>query len=181
MKKIVAIALLSIHLFTICGHIVLYQYVTYRTDKIFNEQIGNNRYNVNDLVEIKLAGHTDLFKSWDSFEAISGQVQFKNACYNYVKLKLTTDTIYLMCVPNYEKTRLFNQNIIQAKEITDMPVKKKEHVPYGKILTLNSFSIVVACFKFSPPVATLRINNNYFNTHPVNCFLSIPEQPPKMG
>jgi hypothetical protein len=86
-----------------------------------------------------------------------------------------------MCVPNYEKTKLFNQNIIEAKEITDMPVKKKDHVPYGKILKPGSYSVALVFFRFSPPVATLKINNNHFNTHPVHCCLPIPDQPPKIG
>ena len=84
-----------------------------------------------------------------------------------------------MCVPNYEKTHLFTQNIIQAKQIQDMPVNKKQHVPYGKILNLGNFNFAATFFKFASPVSILKINNNYLNTPPTNCYFSIPEQPPR--
>jgi len=159
---------------------VLYQYFVYRSDKLFNDQISKNMYNVNDLVEIKIPAYTPAFRDWDSFEPISGQVRLKNACYNYVKLKMTTDTIYLMCVPNYEKTRLFKQNIINAKQIADVPANKKEHVPFGKIFNPLKYNYQVTDYKFSPPVTTLYVNNSCCCFPPIQRNLSVPEQPPRM-
>src|ERR1700744_5809789 len=99
-------------MFIICGHLALYQYAVYQSDKLFNDMISKNMYNIHDLVEIKVPQHIGTIQNWRVYERINGQVQFKNTCYNYVKLRLTKDTIYLICIPNYEKTRLFNQNII---------------------------------------------------------------------
>jgi hypothetical protein len=180
LKKLIAVALLGLHLFTMGGHFMLYQYFVYRSDRLFNDQISKNRYNVNDLVEIKIPAHTPAFRDWDSFEPISGQVQFKNACYNYVKLKITTDTIYLMCVPNYEKTRLFKQNIINVKEIADIPVNKKDHVPFGKTLNLDKYNNQVAVYNFLSPVTTLYVNNSRCSSYPVQHYLSIPGRPPQI-
>jgi hypothetical protein len=179
LKKLIAIALLGLQMFTICGHLFLYQYFVYRSDKLFNDQISKNRYNVNELVEIKVPVHTSINQNWNNFEKINGQVQFKNTCYNYVKLRLTKDTIYLMCIPNYEKTRLVNENIINAKNIADIPVNKKDHVPYGKLVDLGKFSFPITLYKFSPVVITLQINNKQFSSHPTRCCSAIPELPPK--
>lgn len=167
-------------MFTICGHLVLYQYFVYRSDKLFNDQISKNLYNVHDLVQIKVPAHTALAQNWSSFEKINGQIQFKNTCYNYVKLKLTKDTIYLMCVPNYEKTRLFNQNIINASQISDIPVTKKDHVPFGKSIDLGNYNYPVVLFRFSPTVVTLQSNSITGNFDHVKNYITIPHQPPKM-
>ena len=167
-------------MFTICGHVMLYQYFVYRSDKLFNEQISKNLYNVNDLVQIKVPIHTSILQNWNSFERINGQVQFKNTCYNYVKLKLTRDTIYLMCVPNYEKTRLVNQNIINASQIADIPVNKKDHVPFGKTTDLGNYNYTIILYNFSAPVITLKVNNKALCYITLHHFIAIPHQPPKM-
>ncbi|QQL50754.1 hypothetical protein [Mucilaginibacter ginkgonis] len=126
MRKFFAIALLSIHLFNLAGYYALYQYFVYKSDKVMNEHIAKNQYNVNELIEVKIPVNLPYVTSWRNYESISGQVQFKNVCYNYVKLKLTADTMYVKCVPNYEKTRLVSNNVIKVKEIADVPVSKHD-------------------------------------------------------
>ncbi len=180
MKKLIAIVLLGLQIFTICGHILLYQYFVYRSDKLFNDRISKNMYNVHDLVEVKVPVRTQISQNWSGYEKINGQIQFKNTCYNYVKLRLTRDTIYLMCIPNYEKTRLFDQNIINAKEIADIPVNKKNHVPYGKTVDLDKYNSPLILYKLSPPVLTLQTNNNICCPNPVHHSIATPDQPPKM-
>ncbi|WP_428330862.1 hypothetical protein [Mucilaginibacter sp.] len=179
MKKLIAIVFLSVQMFSICGHILLYKYFVYRSDKLFNEQISKNRYNVNDLVEIKVPVHTPSVQSWTGYEKINGQIQFKNTCYNYVKIKLTSDTIFLMCVPNYEKTRLFNQNIINARDIADIPINKKDHVPFGKLINLGNYSFPIVLYRFSSPVVLLKASMSCLHVKPINSYLPIFHQPPK--
>lgn len=176
----IAIALLSLQMFTICGHLLLYQFFVYRSDKLFNDRIGKNLYNVHDLVLIKVPSHTRVTQSWNYFEKINGQIRFKNTCYNYVKLKLTRDTIYLMCIPNYEKTRLFNQNIINASHIADVPVNKKDHVPFGKAIDIGKYNYPVTLFKFSAQVTILQSSNTKYCSNPIQYYTDTPHQPPKM-
>lgn len=179
MKKLIAVAFLSLHLFTAGGHVLLYQYAVYKSDKLFNDQISRGRYNVDDLVEIKVPAHTTLKRNWTAFEPIHGQVQFKSTCYNYVKLRLSPDTVYLMCIPNYEKTRLFNENIISAKDLGDIPVNKKDHVPFGKTPDLGKYNYPLMLHRFTPPVIVLPAAGHSLYCYTVNTDIDIPEQPPK--
>jgi len=167
-------------MFTICGHIILYHYFVYRSDKISNERVNGNMYNVRDLVEVKIPAHTAITQSWTEYELVSGQIQFKNTCYNYIKLKLSPDTIYLVCIPNYEKTRLFNQNIANAKVIDGIPVNDKEQVPFGKFIDLGKYNYTIASFKFSPPVITLQNGGSDVHSNPVEYYVDIPHQPPQI-
>ena len=180
MKRLTAIALLGLQVFTICGHLVLYHYFVYKSEKELSTRILNNEYTERDLVEVKIPAHTAITQSWTEYQYINGQIQFKNTCYDYVKVKLTADTIYLACLPNREKTRLFNQNIINAKVIDDAPVNKKQQVPFGKGIDLGKYNYTLVLYQFSSPVILL----NQGNTFPVPCIsnrcIAIPLQPPKM-
>ena len=172
-------ALLAIHLFAIGGHVILYQYTVYQTDQLFNDQINRGKYNLNDLVEIKVPVKTQCLQNWNNFENIHGQVQFKNTCYNYVKLKLSRDNIYLMCIPNYEKTRLISENIINARETGDIPLNKKDHVPFGKAPVMDKYSCSVTLYHFLSSVTILNINNSRLYISSVKRCTEVPEQPPK--
>jgi hypothetical protein len=84
-----------------------------------------------------------------------------------------------MCVPNYETTRLVAHNVICAKHIKDVPVPKKNHVPFGKITAIEKFQFNFIQFAFSATAKSLKT----FAIQPVqrvqsNC-PDIPEQPPK--
>jgi hypothetical protein len=128
LKRIFAIVMLSIHLFNSGGYLLLQQYQVYRSDKMMNELISQNLYNPSALIEVKVAQHLPgVTETWGDYKNIDGQVQLKNACYNYVKLKVTRDTLYLMVIQNYAKTKLIDKNIIYAKQVNDIPQGDKDH------------------------------------------------------
>jgi len=114
---------------------------------------------------------------WKSYLNISGEVRFENCCYNYVKIKITHDAIYLMCVPNYETTHLSGQNIINARQIKDIPVPHKDHVPFGKII-LMTYNHPLIQYAFVSPL--IVIQKEVQTDYPVtpHSFISGPGQPP---
>lgn len=118
-------------------------------------------------------------EDWKDYMYISGQVQFENNSYNYVRLKMTRDTIYLMCIPNYKKTRLINQNIINARKIADIPYSKKDHVPFGKPGTLSDYNCQAVKYCFAAPVVSLNRYSDSFNADTIRFALPSPVPPPK--
>ena len=177
MKRIIALSLLWIHLFNIGGQLAIRQYFVYKSDKLFDEQINKNRYNVNDLTEIKIPANMPEVHDWRHFEILNGRVQFQYSSYNYVKIKITHNAIYLLCVPNYATTHLSDQNIIYARQIPDIPVSKKDHVPLVK-LNFATFSNICIHYKFENPVVITR--GNIFINHSMVRYSAIagPGQPP---
>ena len=158
---------------------MLHQYFTYKADKFFTEQTGKNKYNIHDLTEVKIPVNMPGITEWGGYENVSGHIQFENASYNYVKMKITRNAIYLMCLPNYETTRVFDGNVISAKHIKDIPVPKKTHVPYGKTNVLETFQFNFVQFAFSATIKSIKT----YTIQPVQRLstssLEIPEQPPK--
>jgi len=181
LKKLIAATLLTVYLFNIGGQLALHQYFAYLSDKFFNEQIGRGFYNVGDLTEIKIPVNMPGITNWKGYENIAGQIQFENSCYNYVKMKITRNTLYLMCIPNYKATQLSAQNIIGAKQVKDIPVPKKNHVPYGKTTLLGKFNFAFIQFTFNSPFESTRVTVGQSVQQLDHHFPDIPEQPPKFS
>jgi hypothetical protein len=177
LKKLITISLLFIHLFNIGGQLLFYEYAVYKSDKFFDEQIARNRYSIADLVEIRIPANIPGASEDSNYECTRGRVQFGNTAYNYVKMKITPTAIYLICIPNYATTRLSDQNIINIPQIADIPVPKKDHVPFGKI-NLASYSYQTIHFKFSIPLVSNGTNvPDQFIIIP-NSIITGPGQPP---
>jgi hypothetical protein len=181
LKKLITLILLNIHLLNIGGQLALHQYLVYQSNKFFNEQTLKGFYNVNDLTEVKIPVNLPGIRDWGRFENISGQIQVGNSSYNYVKMKLTRNVMYLMCIPNYNTTRFADENVLRAKGLKDIPVQQKDHVPYGKITAQDNITISFIQFEFYCPIKKLQ-NNAVQPVQPlVYCNQDIPEQPPKLS
>lgn len=158
LKRAVAIALLTIHFFNLGGYMLLHMYALNQSDRFMNELISKNLYNPNSLIEIKIKQSRSANAEWGDFKNIYGQIQLKETCYNYVKLKFAKDTLYVMCVPNYEKTKLVQSNIIYAKQVNDIPQDGKDHTAsIKKGGADNKYSYDAVAFQFlvfknRPPV-----------------------------
>lgn len=126
------ILLLAIHLFNAGGYLLLQEYQVYQTDKKMNDLISQNLYNPNTLVELKIPQHMGGMPETNDYKNIYGQVQLRNNCYNYVKMKITRDTLYLMVIQNYKKTKLIKSNIVYAKQINDIPQDDKDQTNAAK-------------------------------------------------
>lgn len=181
MKKLIAITLLVSHLFSTGGYVAFYKYLQYRSNVFFNEQTAQNKYNKNDLVEVKIPINLPNISDWTAYENVSGTVQFEEASYNYVKIKMTRHAIYLMCVPNYETTTYSTSNVIVAKNIKDIPVPKKNHVPFLKLNLNEKAQFFFQQFAFNIPVRYLSITISHRSDGLLSAPVQIPEQPPKIS
>ncbi|HZY38651.1 MAG TPA: hypothetical protein VFE53_18455 [Mucilaginibacter sp.] len=179
MKRLIAVLLLGIYLFSLGGQLALHQYFSVLSDKFFTEQTGKGLYNVGDLTEVKLPLNMPAITDWKHYENIKGCIEFDNVSYNYVKMKITRTALYLMCIPDYNTTRFSTQNVVDAKKSKSVPVPKKEHVPFGKATLLGNFNIAFAQFSFSSFAKTMTGNPAQTSIGLLTPYRDIPRQPPK--
>ena len=169
-----------VHLFNLGGYMLWHQYLVERSDRRMNELISHNLYDPNKLIELKIKQNLPGIREWTDFENVSGHVQLKNTSYNYVKLKFTKDTLYIMCVPNYEKTKLIDNNVIYAKQINDIPLEKKGQESSVKKGADNKYSHSEIEFRF------LSFRDEHLNTlKPIHLnvndpFIPVHGQPPEI-
>jgi hypothetical protein len=179
LKKIFAIFMLAVLVFNMGGYMLLFQYFMKASDQFANEQISKGYYRPDELVEIKIPVRMPYVQEQRQYENISGQIQLKGNCYNYVALKMTRDTMYVKCIPNYTKTKLVNDNVITAKEISDTPLAKKNHLPLVKKTGLdNDYNYTIALFNLPVPAKSTRSQLVYIAPKTLSTYLSAPAQPP---
>jgi hypothetical protein len=113
-------------------------------------QIFDNKIDETKLIELKIPVHFPTMTDWTEYAVIEGQIQWKDGYYNYVKLKMTRDTMYFICIPNTAKTRLVQANITTAKEISDAPLTKKGHdASFKKVNTLSEYNLKIFHYDYS--------------------------------
>jgi len=115
-----------VHLFNLAGYTLLFEYFMQRSDKQLIQQLDNNQYNDSELIAIKIALHTPYLSSWSDYERVDGEAEVNGVFYSYVKRKIQNDTLYLLCLPNKNKTQLNAARIEYANKVQDVPTNAKD-------------------------------------------------------
>ncbi|HVW97044.1 MAG TPA: hypothetical protein VHA56_13820 [Mucilaginibacter sp.] len=180
MKRLFAIVLLCIHLFSIGGYSLLFQYYIHKSDVQIVKEIFDNKINDAKLIELKIPVYMPTIQDWSDYEVIAGQIQLKDAYYNYVRLRMTRDTMYFICIPNTVKTKLvINSNIITAKQLADVPLSKKGHESSAKRLTtLGDYTVQAYNYEYTDFETTVKKESRTEKLVLSVPFVSSPGKPP---
>lgn len=143
------------------------------TKQIFASKIDDSKF-----IEIKVPAHNPTVQDWDEYEVVTGQIQVKDAYYNYVKLKMTRDTLYFVCLPNATKTRLEKANLVVAKEIADVPVNKKGHDAVKKANVLSEYEYQAFHYSYLPFPTLLPQKRIFISSKITDPFIESPGKPP---
>ncbi len=144
------------------------------------KQIFDNKIDEAKLIEIKIPVNMPTIQDWTEYEVIEGQIQLKDAYYNYVRLKMTHDTMFFVCIPNTVKTQLVKANIITAKEISDVPLSKKGHdASFKKVNSLSDYNL--KAFKYNYSGFEKLLTSENITTGPLKLcrpYIDSPGKPP---
>lgn len=179
-KKLIAILLLNVHLFNLGGYNLVFQYFIHQSEVQIVKEIYENKVDATKLVEIKIPVHLPNIHSWNSYVHDQGQLQLKGVYYNYLRYKVTQDTMSFICIANSVKTRLVNANLIIAKEISDVPLSKKgaHDSSQKKVNTGSEYSFQVMHYQFLSYGRTLKEKPNPISYHLNSPFIESPGKPP---
>lgn len=180
MKKILALLLLSFHLYTAGGYAIVFAYFIHRSEQQITKQIYENKVDATQLVQIKVPVHTPGIKDWPDYERVQGQVQLKDGFYNYVGMKMTHDTIYLVCVANEVKSKLFNATTIMAKNVSDAPLSKKgQDTPVKKLNSpVSEYNIPLISYRFLTFKDGCLKRANFISSILTHPYIESPGKPP---
>lgn len=169
-------------MFNMGGYLLLFEYYISASDDLANEQISKGFYKPEELVEIKIPVRMPYVHEQLEYRNISGHLQLNGNCYNYVGLKMTRDTMYVRCVPNYIKTKLIGQKATTVKEAGETPLSKKSHsYRLKKTGTDDEFNCVINTFFLAP---ALKLQHNRYaecDSRFSDVYLSSPAQPPEFN
>ena len=168
-------------LFSQGGYVLLFQYFMHKTDAVMAEHIDQNLYKTSDLVEIKIPAKLYYGNSSDDYQAISGQVKIKGICYNYVRLKIASDTLYMDIIPNNEKTRLAQSKNALDKQVADVPVNKKSHNASAKQFSDNELNYALLNQLARIPASIRKTAGRYAVSATTDSLPGVPGQPPEIA
>ena len=181
MKKLIAILLLSVHLFYLGGYMLAFQYFINRSDDQIVSQLYGNGTKSSKLIKLKITVHMPTLDDWTDYANIQGQVQVKDAYYNYVRLKMTKDTLYLICLPNTVKASLAKANLIMTKNLNDIPLNKKgannSSTKKAEASSYDHFYQIVKC-DYAPLAELIKVAPHIEITHLSKPYIESPGKPP---
>ena len=142
--------------------------------QVFADKIDDKKF-----IEIKVPVHMPTIQDWSEYEVVSGQFQMDGDYYNYVKLKMTRDTMFFVCLPNETKTRLEKANVIISKEINNIQPGKKGQAPVAKkINAVSEYRLLAFQYKYYPFGKYIDQGNNTVLSELCDPYISSPGKPP---
>lgn len=178
MKRLIAILLLNVHLFNLGGYHFVFQYFIHQSEVQIVKEIYENKIDATKLVEIKIPVHLPGIKKWDHYVRDNGQLQLKGVYYNYLRYKMSPDTMSFICIANSVKTRLVSANLVIAKEINDVPLSKKSHDSLKKSGAGNEYSFQVLNYQFVAFSTLLKAIASPIAYHISDPYIESPGKPP---
>ncbi len=180
LKKPIAILLLAVYLFNLCGYSLVFRYFIHQSEEQFVQQLDHNKYKENDLLQISIPLHLPYMQNSSGFERIEGSIENNGTQYNYVKRMVHNDTLYIMCLPNNQKTQLVKGKSNYAGQVNDFTSNKKGKESSAKKINLSAeYNSLIPQYSFA--IQTVEINGqvNHLKCalHSVNS--NTPEHPPK--
>lgn len=181
MKKAFAILLLSVHFFYICGYQLFFSVAENIANKHMIASLDENKYNENELIQIKCVLNAPYIINNVSYERCDGQIELNGIQYNYVKRMVRNDTLYMYCIPNHQKTELNNTKNLYANQNTDNPSgKTSEQSVLKKINFSNEYNSGTFSFNFNACQSSFVQKIFFNNLTTVKGFATKHLQPPDL-
>jgi len=124
LKKIAAILLLSLLVFNLAGYRWLFSAIEKNATANLEQKISAGKYSDEQLVEIRIPLNMPYYSDKD-YEDVYGETDFNGEHYQYVKRKVSDNTLYLLCLPNKEKTSIVKEKNEFTKAVNDIPGNKE--------------------------------------------------------
>ena len=121
-------------MFNAVGYRYVLNYLEKQSSVILNKAIEKNNYSEDDLVEIKVPLNNPYISD-HNYEDAYGETTVKGKSYQYVKKKISENTLYLMCLPNEEKAALATtKNNLGSTHAQSAPNKNNQKSPLQNIV-----------------------------------------------
>ncbi len=143
LKKLFAILLLVLLVFNNIGYRYIINYFKQVAFSDLNTNIEKKNFSTDDLVEIKIPLNNPYISD-HNYEDAYGETKVKGKYYQYVKKKISENTLYLMCLPNDKKeilndtkNKLAENNITSNKNNSKNPIQHYTKILQAEFLEIN--------------------------------------------
>jgi hypothetical protein len=183
LKKVITIFFLAIYLFNLAGYQGLFVFFDNAISTHIVTQLDKGEYNDAELVEIKIPYPLPYAANWPDYQRFDGEADINGMHYNYVKRKMSNDTLYLLCIPNHERTKLAaakNEYVKNTTEGVNTAPGKKSPASSGMQKAFSGdYNNLIAEYKLPPSGISLTLAYHAAQPGPLSAYSSTPFQPPK--
>ena len=180
LKKLIAILLLASHLFNLGGYSLVFHYFIRQSDRQFAVLLDQHQYAEAELLQISIPLHLPYMQGSSHFERVDGSIEHNGTHYNYVKRRVYNDTLYIMCIPNHQKTQLAKEKSTYAGEVNDFAANKKQKESTAKKACFSAeYSNIITRYGFAPPAIVIKTPGHAFSCYLGAIAIDIPERPPQ--
>ena len=166
--------------FNLVGYRWLFSAIENKATATLEEKISSGDYSDGQLVEIRIPLNMPYYSDKE-YEGVYGETDFNGEHYRYVKRKVSGNTLYLLCLPNKEKTSIAKVKNEFTKAVNDVPANKQ-----GSQQKNNFIKLLTSEFKISESIipennfSSLSLHYISRNTALTNLFTPLTEaQPPE--
>ncbi len=110
--------------FNFAGYRWLFSAIERNATANLEQKISAGKYSDEQLVEIRIPLNMPYYSDKD-YEEVYGETDFNGEHYQYVKRKVSDNTLYLLCLPNKEKTSITKVKNEFTKAVNDIPGNKE--------------------------------------------------------
>lgn len=180
-KKVFAISLLSVHLFNLIGYTLFFRLLQQHDTNQTITHIDTGKYTDEDLVLVKVPMELPYSANLADYERYDGEIEWGGVHYNYVKRKMVNDTLYVLCLPNDHRTKLFNAEDKYGQQVNDMATSKQKesNSTVKKAILANEYDQPELIFSLITYIPTPRKHSSGFTASLLHIYLDGSVQPPK--
>jgi hypothetical protein len=110
--------------FNLAGYRWLFSAIEKNATANLEQKISAGQYSDEQLVEIRIPLNMPYYSDKD-YEEVYGETDFNGEHYQYVKRKVSDNTLYLLCLPNKDKTSIVKVKNEFTKAVNDVPGNKE--------------------------------------------------------
>jgi hypothetical protein len=180
LKKLFAITLLIVHLFNLSGYSFLFSYLGERSSAQLSSKINSENYNGEELVEIKVPLNLPYQLASNNYERFDGEIDVDGQHHQYVKRKISQDTLYLLCIPNTQKDKLQIAKTEFSKKVNDFDSKGKNETVKKANFTAEYNQQTSEYYLISPEAIASPAQISY-TTDLCDSFIGLHGKPPQIN
>jgi len=180
MRKLAAIALLSIFTFNMMGYHLVYNYEANRSDAALEVALDAKEYSDDELISIKQPTNLPYYNSTEAFQRIDGEVEIDGVKYKYVKCRIYQGSLEMLCIPNKAKMKIEQSKNDYAKFAHDFQLDNNKEKKSGSKASQKQLSEYEELPTFNLQTGFIQINSFFVvNTRIANKHhFNTAEQPP---
>jgi hypothetical protein len=168
-------------MFNLSGYFLFYQYFIHQSDQKIIDRLDAEEYDESELMEVKIPLHLPYMTSQVYYERVDGELQHQGVYYNYVKRKVSNDTLYLLCVPNSAKTSLYKDLTDYAQKVNDIPANgKNANAAARKMVLANEYVQHLSIYEIPSPAFVPREYKGRIDRRLPDSFISDFFKPPRL-